>query len=202
MRQVKLVGKMLNSEVNILKRFPTSNKSSLLRSLVLSASIAAAKSGLYFYSNIDTDPTRPSLWISVNIPKHDHPSWWPWRTWGPMFLQPSFNCLGNVPLFFSRSGGDIPPPADTSKEAKGYNGCFSRDSIANVAAITGPTVVNLSVSQDLHRVTLGKSVGSGTIMDSDSTILTCAHLVVSHHGLSTKVGKVDVTLQDGRTFEG
>ncbi|XP_047307012.1 putative protease Do-like 14 isoform X2 [Impatiens glandulifera] len=173
MRQVKLVGKMLNSEVTILKRFPTSNKSSLLRSLVLSASIAAAKSGLYFYSNIDTDPTRPSLWISVNIPKHDHPSWWPWRTWGPMFLQPSFNCLGNVPLFFSRSGGDIPPPADTSKEAK-----------------------------DLHRVTLGKSVGSGTIMDSDSTILTCAHLVVSHHGLSTKVGKVDVTLQDGRTFEG
>ncbi|XP_047313624.1 uncharacterized protein LOC124917185 [Impatiens glandulifera] len=147
MRQVKLVGKMLNSEVTILKRFPTSNKSSLLRSLVLSASIAAAKSGLYFYSNIDTDPTRPSLWISVNIPKHDHPSWWPWRTWGPMFLQPSFNCL------------------------------------------------------DLHRVTLGKSVGSGTIMDSDGTILTCAHLVVSH-GLSTKVGKVDVTLQDGRTFEG
>lgn len=44
---------------------------------------------------------------------------------------------------------------------------------------------------------------SGTIIDADGTILTCAHGVVDSQGrqLTTK-GKIDVTLQDGRTFEG
>ena len=50
---------------------------------------------------------------------------------------------------------------------------------------------------------LGKSIGSGTIINPDGTILTCAHVVVDFQ--SSRVvsrGKVDVTLQDGRQFEG
>ncbi|KAF7137172.1 hypothetical protein RHSIM_Rhsim07G0186800 [Rhododendron simsii] len=56
---------------------------------------------------------------------------------------------------------------------------------------------------DIYGLAMGKSDGSGTIIDSDGTNLTCAHAVVDFKGLrSPSEGKVDVTLQDGRTFEG
>ncbi|KAG7021094.1 putative protease Do-like 14 [Cucurbita argyrosperma subsp. argyrosperma] len=50
-------------------------------------------------------------------------------------------------------------------------------------------------------------MGSGTIIDKDGTILTCAHVVTDFHGpRAASKGKasryVEVTLQDGRTFEG
>lgn len=39
----------------------------------------------------------------------------------------------------------------------------------------------------------GKSVGSGTIIDEDGTILTCAHVVVDSYGMrSSPKGKVCV----------
>ncbi|KAL5992494.1 putative protease Do-like 14 [Asimina triloba] len=71
--------------------------------------------------------------------------------------------------------------------------CLGRDSIAMAASTASPAVVNISVTQGFHGMTLGKSIGSGTIIDPDGTILTCAHVVADF---------VDVTLQDGRTFEG
>lgn len=40
-------------------------------------------------------------------------------------------------------------------------------------------------------MTVGKSIGSGTIIDADGTILTCAHVVVDFQGLrSLSKGKV------------
>lgn len=42
---------------------------------------------------------------------------------------------------------------------------------------------------------MGKSVGSGTIIDSDGTILTCAHVVVDFKGLrSPSEGKVSALM--------
>lgn len=44
---------------------------------------------------------------------------------------------------------------------------------------------------DLFGLATGKSIGSGTIIDSDGTILTCAHVVVDFKGLrSPSEGKV------------
>lgn len=38
---------------------------------------------------------------------------------------------------------------------------------------------------------MGKSIGSGTIIDEDGTILTCAHVVVNSLGMrSSSKGKV------------
>lgn len=34
-----------------------------------------------------------------------------------------------------------------------------------------------------HGITTGKSIGSGTIIDADGTILTCAHVVVDFQSL-------------------
>lgn len=40
-------------------------------------------------------------------------------------------------------------------------------------------------------MTVGKSIGSGTIIDGDGTILTCAHVVVDFQGFtSSSKGKV------------
>ncbi|XP_054802381.1 putative protease Do-like 14 [Prosopis cineraria] len=115
---------------------------------------------------------------------------------------------GIIPLHSYKVGPA--PSSDIPKEASGIvDGgakpcdCLGRDTIANAAAKVGPAVVNLSVSQGVYGMTTGKSIGSGTIIDKDGTILTCAHLVVDFQGLrSSSKGKVDVTLQDGRTFEG
>ncbi|XP_061342063.1 putative protease Do-like 14, partial [Gastrolobium bilobum] len=80
---------------------------------------------------------------------------------------------------------------------------FGRHTIANAAAKVGPSVVTIVVSQDLNGITTKRSIGSGTIIDKDGTILTCAHVVVDFQGTrSFYKGKVEVTLQDGRTFQG
>ncbi|KAK1315105.1 putative protease Do-like 14 [Acorus calamus] len=69
--------------------------------------------------------------------------------------------------------------------------------------MVGPAVVNLSIAQSINGIVIGKSMGSGTIIDPDGTILTCAHLVMDIRSKETiSKGKVEVTLQDGRSFEG
>ncbi|KAF6135981.1 hypothetical protein GIB67_006873 [Kingdonia uniflora] len=104
------------------------------------------------------------------------------------------------PLSFSTnslvSEGASEGSGDIGDRGKCCSGCIGRNSIAMAAARVGPAVVNISVSQ-------GRSMGSGTIIDSDGTILTCAHVVVDFQNLKiASKGKVEVTLQDGRTFEG
>lgn len=75
-------------------------------------------------------------------------------------------------------------------------------SIANAVAMMLPSLVHISVPKRRD----GKSSvsnGSGTIIGSNGTILTCAHLVSSSRGKKvTSKGQVDVTLQDGRTLVG
>ncbi|CAL5380708.1 unnamed protein product [Camellia sinensis] len=190
---------------HLLRKVPISNKQSLIRLVAL----ATAGSGLFF-SNIDTDSRTI---VSISSPLRESLSW-PWRTFQETIPRPSFVSLdpaqyGDLQLFFSRIGSV--PSADISNKVSGEVGdgpkpccgCLGKDTIANAAAMVGPAVVNLSVPQGFHGLTVGKSIGSGTIIDSDGTILTCAHVVVDFQGFrSLSKGKVDVTLQDGRTFEG
>lgn len=190
---------------HLLRKVPISNKQCLIRLVAL----ATAGSGLLF-SNIDTDSRTI---VSISSPLRESLSW-PWRTFQETIPRPSFISLdpvqyGDLQLFFSRIGSV--PSADISNKVSGEVGdgpkpccgCLGKDTIANAAAMVGPAVVNLSVPQGFHGLTVGKSIGSGTIIDSDGTILTCAHVVVDFQGFrSLSKGKVDVTLQDGRTFEG
>ncbi|EOY11481.1 Trypsin family protein with PDZ domain isoform 4 [Theobroma cacao] len=172
-------------------------------SLIRIVAIGTAGSGLlYWNTNPDSETT---VKLSIPVPLREHLSF----QWRRPFLSSYHWEIGNLPLFSSRVSAA--PAGDTTKEApvavwddkKPCCGCLSRDSIANAAAKVGPAVVNLSVPQGIYGITTGRSIGSGTIIDADGTILTCAHVVVEFQGMrSTIKGKVDVTLQDGRTFEG
>ncbi|XP_047087976.1 putative protease Do-like 14 [Lolium rigidum] len=116
---------------------------------------------------------------------------------------------GRFPIIISFASALV-PPTNLSNQGSGGNSdhsrCLSRNSIAEAAAAVAPSVVNISFVQGVNVETQWaqtKRVGSGTIIDPDGTILTCAHLVPDTE--STKAvlsGKVTVTLQDGREFEG
>ncbi|WVZ53416.1 hypothetical protein U9M48_004362, partial [Paspalum notatum var. saurae] len=102
-------------------------------------------------------------------------------------------------------------PANLSDQGSGRSsgdsrccpGCLGRNSIAKAASAVGPAVVNISCMQDTHGWVQEQSIGSGTIIDPDGTILTCAHVVADFQSSkSVARGKVSVTLQDGREFEG
>ncbi|KAM0845060.1 hypothetical protein ACQ4PT_056643 [Festuca glaucescens] len=110
----------------------------------------------------------------------------------------SFASASDAPINASNQGS-----GGISDDSRCGRGCLGRDSIANAAAAVGPAVVNISCMHEIHGWALEKSIGSGTIIDPDGTILTCAHVVADFQ--STKAvlrGKVSVTLQDGREFEG
>jgi hypothetical protein len=50
---------------------------------------------------------------------------------------------------------------------------------------------DLCVLLGFYGITTGKSIGSGTIIDEDGTILTCAHVVVDFQGMrGSSKGKV------------
>lgn len=186
---------------HILKKVAFSSK----RSLIPMVALAAAGSGLV-YSNSNIDSVSLQLRDSLSSP---------WITMQEMLLRHSSflsidpSPFGIRPLFFSGTGSvpaaneKIDAFGEVGSSPKPCCGCLGRDTIANAAARIGPAVVNLSVPKGFHGLTVGKSIGSGTIIDKDGTILTCAHVVVDFQGLSpSSKGKVDVTLQDGRIFEG
>ncbi|XP_062084792.1 putative protease Do-like 14 [Humulus lupulus] len=169
-------------------------------------SIAAAGSGLsylYTYNN------EVSVGVSIPVPWRESVSL-PWKIAERVPYCPSVSSSVNSELgsfqLFSLSAGSI-PSSESSGVSDGCHkhscGCFGRDTFAKAAAKVGPAVVNISLHQGMYGVFGGKSIGSGTIIDKDGTILTCAHAVVNFQGRSiSSKGKVDVTLQDGRTFEG
>ncbi|CAK8544642.1 unnamed protein product [Lathyrus sativus] len=179
------------------------------RSVVGAVGILAAASTLHYYdkcTNFRTfvnvrlpSPLQDTPWLTLEAPFGLLPQRWP-----------SFDQHGIFALSSYRVGPV--PSSDVSKETSGvvHEGskpspcdCFGKDTIANAAAKVGPAVVNISVPQDFYGITTGKSIGSGTIINKDGTILTCAHVVVDFQGTkSLSKGKIDVTLQDGRTFEG
>ncbi|XP_038717292.1 uncharacterized protein LOC120010585 [Tripterygium wilfordii] len=188
------------------------SSSSARNSLIRIVSVAALGSGL-FYANSDSY-SRTRVTVSIHAPFRESLSLLPWHLSGNLGPRPSFLSskqwqFGDIPLFSSRVSPA--PSEDIRKEAPGgegdgakkYVGYIGRDTIADAAARVGPAVVNISVPQGFRGITTGKSIGSGTIIDASGTILTCAHVVVDFQGMrTTSKGKVDVTLQDGRTFEG
>lgn len=104
--------------------------------------------------------------------------------------------------------------------------CLGRNSIAKAAAAAGPAVVNICVTEGepqfvelfwciclngelfkyffagLYGPMLAKSIGSGTIIDPDGTILTCAHCVADIANMKrVSKGKVSVlTYNSVRTY--
>ncbi|GAB4855573.1 Putative protease Do-like 14 [Ancistrocladus abbreviatus] len=176
---------------NLLRNLAISSRSSLLRAVA----VATAGSALV-YSNIDPN-SRPT--ISISVPRIGNSLTELWGT--PLFsVGPATSGQGDDLPHFSRAAADAENGASNSKH---NSHCLGRDSIANAAAKVGPAVVNISVPQGFHGLTVGRSIASGTIIDSDGTILTCAHAVVDFQGIRvSSKGKVEVTLQDGRTFEG
>ncbi|GMN43895.1 hypothetical protein TIFTF001_013082 [Ficus carica] len=180
---------------HFMRKFSGFNKSSILRIL----SIAAGGSGI-FYANNYKEAT-----VSVSIPEPLRESLsLPWKI-GERTDKWQF---GMLPLF-SLSAGSTPSSGEKGASAvpesspKQCPGCLGRDSISSAAARVGPAVVNISIHQGKFGIGGGKGIGSGTIIDKDGTILTCAHAVVDFHGARVASnGKVDITLQDGRTFEG
>ncbi|XP_038717477.1 putative protease Do-like 14 isoform X2 [Tripterygium wilfordii] len=181
-------------------------------SLIRIGSVAAVGSG-FLYVNSDSC-SRTRVTVSINAPFRESLSLLPWHLPGNLGPRPSFLSseqwqFGDLPLFSSRVS---PAPSDDIRKeapggkgdgAKKYVGYIGRDTIADAAARVGPAVVNISVLHGLCGITTGKSIGSGIIIDASGTILTCAHIVVDSQGMRiTSKGKVDVTLQDGRTFEG
>ncbi|XP_057831742.2 putative protease Do-like 14 isoform X2 [Cryptomeria japonica] len=88
---------------------------------------------------------------------------------------------------------------DTGPDSK----YLTRSSIADAAAKVAPAVVNLTMTQGHMGLFLGRSTGSGTIINSNGIILTNAHVIadLTSGGVAHK-GKITVTLQDGRSFEG
>ncbi|GJP47665.1 hypothetical protein CLOM_g6841 [Closterium sp. NIES-68] len=86
--------------------------------------------------------------------------------------------------------------------------CLSRHAIADAAARAAPAVVNLTVSVGRGMFS-GQAMGSGAIIRADGLILTNAHVVaemVDPTAASAPYwssrAKLQVTLQDGRTFDG
>ncbi|KAL8553957.1 hypothetical protein ACS0TY_002277 [Phlomoides rotata] len=189
--------------MNVLRRF--SDKRSLIRAMAL----ATAGSGILCLTSSDSD-------ISLSVSPStfwDSPKW-AWRTMLENILScsytlPNHSKSGISPLFFSRA--DAFPEPDVSKVAatnvedspKHSCNCLGRDTIANASAKIGPAVVHISAPHGFHGLTTGRGIGSGTIIDEDGTILTCAHLVAHSYDLrSSSKGKVEVTLQDGRSYKG
>ncbi|KAK9691914.1 hypothetical protein RND81_09G228400 [Saponaria officinalis] len=192
----------------LLKKLQIHDKhSSLLRAV---AAVAVGSGVLY--ANSSSNPNS-RLHVSISIPRlpdGSELSSQPWRI--PLLcLGPVTTDVGHIShsLHSSRVAPSPSPDspntgnhvsADSTADSSRY---LTRDTIADAAAKVSPAVVNLSVPQGIYGLTMGKSIGSGTIIDPDGTILTCAHVVVDFQGMrASSKGKVEVTLQDGRTFEG
>ncbi|CAN1219885.1 Putative protease Do-like 14 [Linum perenne] len=186
----------------LLQRKASSARYSLIRIAAVAAATAGGGTAL-LYAN---DDLNSGARISLSVPEQ-------WRL--SQYLISSNSAerwqFGNPPLFSSRFNlvPDVNNGRSRESVGDGHNegcGCLGRDTIANAAARVAPAVVNLSVPQGFYGFPGGKSIGSGTIIDANGTILTCAHVVVDYRGMKAsakrKSFQVDVTLQDGRTFEG
>ncbi|XP_024007648.1 putative protease Do-like 14 isoform X2 [Eutrema salsugineum] len=194
--------------MNFLRRAVSSSKQS---SLIRIVAVATTTSGIvYAKTNPDAGTT-----ISLAIPESVKESLsLPWQIPQGLIHRPDQSLFGNIAAFSSRVSPKSEAPAnanddeervpvEASDSPKPSSGYLGRDTIANAAARIGPAVVNLSVPQGFYGISTGKSIGSGTIIDADGTILTCAHVVVDFQNIrQSSKGRVDVTLQDGRTFEG
>ncbi|XP_068654933.1 putative protease Do-like 14 [Aristolochia californica] len=201
---VQLLGRKLPPFFSKL-HFAKSGRSKLVGVLAL----AAVGGGSEWLAKEDNHHVDTSVSVSLPFIKLLLQPWLAPRELPHTALRDQLLGFGHQPLKFS-GAGPLPSKNSTedvfkadSDDTKCCPGCLGRNSIASAAALVGSAVVNLSVTQDFHGMFKGKSIGSGTIIDPDGTILTCAHVVADFQGTrSVSKGKVDVTLQDGRTFEG
>ncbi|XP_025791307.1 putative protease Do-like 14 isoform X2 [Panicum hallii] len=117
------------------------------------------------------------------------------RLFSPWLLPPPHQGFPILNSFVSASVS----PADLSSQGSAGSsddsrccpGCLGRNSIAKAASAVGPAVVNISCMQDAHGWRLEESIGSGTIIDPDGTILTCAHVVADFQSTKAVVrGKI------------
>ncbi|XP_052193721.1 putative protease Do-like 14 isoform X2 [Diospyros lotus] len=181
-----------------LRQARFSDAYSLLRLL----SLAAAGSGA-LYLNRDADAKTTASVVTATAPLRyllllERPiakdSMIPCRS----VVDPDWSSYGGIGLFLSRIGYVAPEGVNkgSSEVSDGSN------SIAAAVAKVLPAIVLISVPKKMDNKSC-TSIGSGTIVDADGTILTCAHLVVDFQGRKVvSEDKVDVTLQDGQTFVG
>lgn len=174
------------------------------------AAVAVGGSCL-LYSRSEPD-FRHSVLLSIPD-AWSEPLFLPWQTTQSFAVRPlgAFDHWQLGSSLCSSKVSPAPPSGGVEKETPGVAGdsqkpssqCLGRDTIANAAANVGPAVVNISVSHGVYGIASAKNMGSGTIIGTDGTILTCAHVVADFYSRrAASKGKVEVTLQDGRTFEG
>uniref|UniRef100_A0ACD6A2G2 Uncharacterized protein n=1 Tax=Avena sativa TaxID=4498 RepID=A0ACD6A2G2_AVESA len=171
--------------------------------LLAAGAVAAGAGGLLdrresataFTISVSSPLRRLLSAASTGLPSRN-PLLSPWQ--GGFPIRNSFASTSASPINTSNQGS-----SGNSDDSRCGRGCLGRDSIANAAAAVGPAVVNISCVPETHGWVLEKSIGSGTIIDPDGTILTCAHVVADFQSRKAVIrGKVSVTLQDGREFEG
>ncbi|XP_050381282.1 putative protease Do-like 14 [Argentina anserina] len=155
--------------------------------------VAAAGSAL-LYANI-TGKSR--WWMVRSIPTPIRESLLlPWKSkqWDqcPFGLLPMY-CLSDGLV----EDGSVLPPDTMKGDASGDPIAEVRPerTYANAFAKVSPAVVHI------HAPTRGNC--SGTIIDKDGTVLTCAHAFVDLGNFGDSYeGKVEINLQDGRRLEG
>lgn len=99
----------------------------------------------------------------------------------------------------SPDAGENPDSTACSKDDQ--RAVLTRYTIADAAAKAASAVVHITVTIGEKGLLFGQGAGSGVIINSDGTILTNAH-VVAGYGNGMYTGKVKVSMQDGRTFDG
>ncbi|KAF9605739.1 hypothetical protein IFM89_018135 [Coptis chinensis] len=169
-----------------------------LRTILLALAATATGTTIYSINDRDEDSLKTRVCVSISQELRQH--------FSSEHLY-STSERGQVSRIDSASDGSFGLSKEGSggirKNGKCGSGCLGRDSIANAAAMVAPAVVNISVTQDQYGELYRKTVASGTIIDPDGTVLTCAHAVADFHSKrSFGKAKIDVTLQDGRTFQG
>ncbi|KAH7681172.1 Peptidase Do protein [Dioscorea alata] len=168
--------------------------------------VAAAAAGAVPALSDDSPSRTSSTTISISAPLR----WWMIQRMNLVPHELAFPSLGGLSLI-NHSVASATPPTDFNEEVSGSKGddsrccpgCLGRNSIAVAAEAAASAVVNISVTQSINGMMIAKGIGSGTIIDPDGTILTCAHVVLDFlNQRSITTGKVEVTLRDGRKFDG
>lgn len=180
----------------------------------------AGTTGFFLHQNHDHASEERSINISFSVP--NFPCERTLEKWRGSWLQ--LNCHPGVwlshgwcsnsstmedlrPVFVSLQVG-APSTSDSAaseadsmakKDFLGEN--LTRYTIAEAAAKAAPAVVHITVHLGDMGLFIGEGAGSGVLINPNGTILTNAHVVAGYGNVVYK-GKVKVSLQDGRTFDG
>lgn len=141
------------------------------------------------------------MWLQLNC----HPGVWLSHGWCP-----KANTTDNLRFVSLREAASSHASASPSAESKpdsttsskaDWRESLTRNTIADAAAKASPAVVHITVTLGDMGLFVGQGAGSGVIINPNGTILTNAHVVAGYGNVVYK-GKVKVSMQDGRTFDG